>query len=63
MKEGAQTPGVGWSGQSSPGKESQGTERAFIGVTPNTHTYSILFQKHLIEFLNVFQKQKDPNQR
>lgn len=68
MRVGVQTPGMGRPPQSSTqgeerGQRTEGSYQRHTKDTPKTNAYSILFQKHLIEFLNVFQKQKDPKQR
>lgn len=68
MKVGVQAPEMGRPPQSSTqgeerGQRTEGSYQSYTKDTPKTHAHSILFQKHLIEFLNVFQKQKDPKQR
>jgi hypothetical protein len=52
-------PRVDWFGQTSP----KGGKNSHIKDKLKSHTYFLLFQKPLIAFLNVFQKQKDPNYR
>lgn len=54
---------LGCAGLDSPhrkkrGQVAEGSYQSHTKDTWKAHTYSILFQKHLIEFLNVFQNKK-----
>lgn len=52
----------GWAGLDRLPQREETTVSHIKGKS-KPYTYFVLFQKPLIEFLNVFQKQKDPNYR